>query len=221
MNVILFGPPGSGKGTQAQFIVEKFGIPQISTGDMLRAAVKAKSPLGIAAKSIMDSGALVSDEIVLGLVKERISESDCVSGFILDGFPRTIPQANSLISLLSELNKKVDVVISLEVDNAELVGRLSGRRTCPSCGKGYHTIYDKPKVTDICDNCSSHLIQRVDDSEQTVLNRLKVYEEQTSSLKAYFNELGLLKTVFGKGSISEIQYQISSILENGGLGDNS
>ena len=140
MNVVLFGPPGSGKGTQAQYIVEKYNIPQISTGDMLRAAVKACTPVGLVAKSVMDSGALVSDEIVLQLVKERVSQADCEDGFILDGFPRTISQADSLIELLDSLEKKIDFVISLEVDDKELILRLSGRRTCLSCGKGFHIL---------------------------------------------------------------------------------
>ncbi|NTW99801.1 MAG: adenylate kinase [Geobacteraceae bacterium] len=221
MNVVLFGPPGSGKGTQAQFIVERYGIPQISTGDMLRAAVRAKTPLGDMAKSIMDAGGLVSDDIVLGLVKERVSQEDCASGFILDGFPRTIPQADALISLLEGICKKIDVVISLEVDNQELITRLSGRRTCPSCGKGYHVIYDKPAQEGVCDSCGAFLVQRDDDSEKTVVNRLKVYEQQTSSLKSYFKDLGLLYSVSGSGSISDIQSKICAIIDKGGIGDRS
>lgn len=221
MNVILFGPPGSGKGTQAQFIVERYGIPQISTGDMLRSAVKAKSPLGNAAKSVMDAGGLVSDGIVLGLVEERVSQEDCVSGFILDGFPRTIPQADALISLLDGIGKKIDLVISLDVDNQELINRLSGRRTCPACGKGYHIIYDKPVREGVCNSCGTLLVQRDDDSEHTVINRLKVYEQQTSSLKSYFKDLGILYSVSGSGSISEIQTQICSIIDAGGIGDHS
>ena len=221
MNVILFGPPGSGKGTQAQFIVERYGIPQISTGDMLRAAVKAKSPLGNAAKSVMDAGGLVSDDIVLGLVEERVSQEDCASGFILDGFPRTIPQADALISLLDGIGKKIDLVISLDVDNQELINRLSGRRTCPVCGKGYHVIYDKPVLEGVCNSCGTLLVQRDDDSEHTVINRLKVYEQQTSSLKSYFQDLGVLYSVSGSGSINEIQAQICSIIDAGDIGDHS
>lgn len=221
MNVVLFGPPGSGKGTQAQFIVDRYGIPQISTGDMLRAAVKAKTPLGYMAKSIMDAGGLVSDDIVLGLVKERVSREDCVSGFILDGFPRTIPQAEALISLLDGIGKGIDFVISLDVDNHELINRLSGRRTCPACGKGFHVIYDKPKREGICDACNSLLVQRDDDTEHTVVKRLKVYEEQTSSLKSYFKDLGILYSVSGSGSISDIQAQIGSIIDSGAIGDHS
>ena len=221
MNIVLFGPPGSGKGTQAQFIVERYGIPQISTGDMLRAAVRAKTPLGDMAKSIMDAGGLVSDDIVLGLVRERVSQQDCASGFILDGFPRTIPQADALMSLLDEIGRKIDVVISLDVDNQELINRLSGRRACPSCGKGYHVIYDKPAKDGICDSCGTTLVQRDDDSELTVINRLKVYEQQTSSLKSYFQDLGLLRSVSGSGSISDIQLKICAIIDKGGIGDRS
>lgn len=216
MNVVLFGPPGSGKGTQAHFIVERYGIPQISTGDMLRAAVKAKTALGNMAKSVMDAGGLVSDEIVLGLVRERVSLEDCASGFILDGFPRTIPQADGLNALLVEMGKKIDFVISLDVDNDELVNRLSGRRTCPACGRGFHLIYDKPVREGVCDSCGTLLVQRDDDSEQTVMSRLKVYEKQTSALKVYFKDMGILHSIAGSGPIVEIQGRISSILDSGG-----
>jgi len=216
VNVVLFGPPGSGKGTQAHFIVERYDIPQISTGDMLRSAVKAKTSLGVMAKSVMDAGGLVSDDIVLGLVKERISKIDCVSGFILDGFPRTIPQADSLISFLVEMGKKIDFVISLEVDNSELIRRLSGRRTCPSCGKGFHVVYEKPERDGVCDSCGTLLVQRDDDSEGTVISRLAVYDQQTSALKSYFLDLGVLHSVSGVGSIADIQRQIAAILDAGG-----
>lgn len=217
MNVVLFGPPGSGKGTQAHFIVERYGIPQISTGDMLRSAVKAKTELGVMAKSVMDAGGLVSDDIVLGLVKERVSQEDCTSGFILDGFPRTIPQADSLIALLVEIDKKIDFVISLDVDNSELINRLSGRRTCPSCGKGYHVLYDKPRCEGVCDSCGTALVQRDDDSEHTVISRLAVYDKQTAALKSYFKDLGVLHSISGTGPIGDIQLRIASILDAGGL----
>jgi adenylate kinase len=221
VNVILFGPPGSGKGTQAQFIVEQYGIPQISTGDMLRAAVKAETKLGVMAKAVMESGGLVSDDIVLGLVEERVSLEDCVDGFILDGFPRTIPQADSLLALLAGAGRKIDYVISLDVDNSELIGRLSGRRACPSCGKGFHVLYNQPKNEGVCDICGTTLVQRDDDSENTVINRLKVYENQTSSLKSYFSDLGLLHCVSGSGSISDITSRIAKVLDSGGIGDHS
>jgi adenylate kinase len=217
VNIVLFGPPGSGKGTQAQFIVERYGIPQISTGDMLRAAVKARTSLGDMAKSIMDAGGLVSDDIVLGLVKERVSQKDSASGFVLDGFPRTIPQADALILLLDGIDKKIDFVISFDVDNQELIKRLSGRRTCPACGKGFHVIYDKPEREGACDSCGTLLVQRDDDSEHTVISRLKVYEEQTFPLKLYFKELGILYSVSGIRSISDIQSQIRSIIDSGGF----
>lgn len=221
MNIVLFGPPGSGKGTQAKFIIDRYNIPQISTGEMLRAAVKAETPLGKIAKNIMDAGGLVSDEIVLGLVKERISQQDCSSGFILDGFPRTIPQADALIVFLDLIGRSIDHVISLEVENSELLSRLSGRRTCPACGKGFHVIYDMPRVVNICNACGSSLIQRDDDSEQTVINRLKVYDTQTSALKSYFRNMGILSSVSGSGSIEDIQLRISSFLDSGEIGDHS
>jgi len=213
MNLILFGPPGAGKGTQAQFIVESFGIPQISTGDMLRSAVKAKTALGVEAKAIMDSGGLVSDEIVLGLVRERLSSDDCRAGFILDGFPRTLPQAEALLSLLSTMGKTIDHVISLDVDSVEIVVRLSGRRTCVACGKGYHIQNDPPSVPGVCDACGAELIQRDDDSEKTVKNRLDVYEQQTAPLKAFFNSKGLLRQIDGSEPIKVIQSQIRSYIE--------
>lgn len=221
MNIVLFGPPGSGKGTQAKFIIDRYGIPQISTGEMLRAAVRAETPLGNLAKSIMDSGGLVSDEIVLGLVKERISQKDCADGFILDGFPRTVLQADTLLTFLGQAGKSIDYVISLDVENIELIERLSGRRTCSVCGRGFHLIYDKPAVRDVCDFCGSTLIQRDDDSEQTVMNRLKIYDSQTSALKSYFDTIGILYSVPGIGSIADIRNRITEILDTGGKGDHS
>lgn len=213
MNLILFGPPGAGKGTQAQFIVESFGIPQISTGDMLRSAVKAQTALGLEAKAIMDSGGLVSDEVVLGLVRERLSSDDCGAGFILDGFPRTLPQAEALLSLLSAMGKAIDHVISLDVASGEIVLRLSGRRACIACGKGYHVQNDPPMVAGVCDACGAELIQRADDSEETVKNRLDVYEQQTAPLKVFFESRGLLRQIDGSKPIKSIQSQIRSCLE--------
>jgi len=213
MNLILFGPPGAGKGTQAQFIVERFGIPQVSTGDMLRTAVKAQTPLGLKAKEIMESGGLVSDEVVLGIVKERLAQSDCDSGFVLDGFPRTMPQADALDKMLSEIGREIDAVVSLDIDDALIVHRLSGRRTCSVCGKGYHITYDPPARPDLCDLCGNALVQREDDQEATILNRLKVYGQQTAPLKDYYDKSGLLRHVDGSGTIKEIQQQISVFLE--------
>jgi len=220
VNLILFGPPGAGKGTQAHFIVERYGIPQISTGDMLRSAVKAKSPVGLQAKTVMDAGGLVSDEIVLALVKERLSEADCRVGFILDGFPRTIPQADALVVLLDEIGKGVDHVISLELENSEVIQRLSGRRTCSVCGKGFHVIFGPPKIHGVCDACGSALIQREDDTEITVKNRLDVYDQQTAPLKAYYETKGLLRAISGNGKIKDIFKRICSFID-GGKGDHS
>lgn len=220
MNLVLFGPPGAGKGTQAQFLVVNYNIPQISTGDMLRSAVKARSPIGLEAKAVMDSGGLVSDSIVLNLVKDRISENDCKNGFVLDGFPRTIAQAEVLLGLLDNMCKNIEHVISIELENSEIVKRLSGRRTCSACGKGFHIVYNAPKVDGICDLCGSVLIQREDDSEQTVKNRLEVYDLQTAPLKAYYENKGLLRNINGSGTISDVQKQIRSFID-GGTGDYS
>lgn len=213
MNLVLFGPPGAGKGTQAQFIVERFSVPQISTGDMLRAAVKAQTPLGIKAKAIMDSGGLVSDEVVLGIVSERLAMPDCTAGFVLDGFPRTIPQADSLNDILARINKNIDHVISLEVDNSEIVQRLSGRRTCTSCGWGCHVLNAPPRIADACDVCGASLQQRDDDREEAVSNRLTVYDQQTAPLKAYYKKSGLLRSVDGAGAVQQIQMRIAALLE--------
>ena len=212
MNLVLFGPPGAGKGTQAQFLVDTYAIPQISTGDMLRAAVKAQTPLGLQAQAIMQQGGLVSDEIVLGIVEERLKQDDCRVGFVLDGFPRTIPQAEALVGILDRLGRGIEHVVSLEVDTDEVVKRLSGRRSCPSCGKGYHVTYDPPRQDGICDTCSSALIQRDDDREETVRNRLTVYDQQTAPLKEYYADRHLLRSIPGMGPIAEVQQRIASAL---------
>jgi adenylate kinase len=212
MDLVLFGPPGAGKGTQAQFLVESYKIPQISTGDMLRAAVKAGTPLGVKAQEIMAQGGLVSDEIVLGIVAERIVQDDCRAGFVLDGFPRTIPQADALDLILKQAGRAIDHVISLEVDAEEIVKRLSGRRSCPSCGKGYHITFDAPKKDGVCDICGSDLVQRADDQEDTVRNRLLVYGQQTAPLKEYYRSKHVLCSISGMGSIAEIQQRISNAL---------
>ena len=215
MNLILFGPPGAGKGTQAQRIVEQFKIPQISTGDMLRAAVRAGTPLGLKAKAVMDAGSLVSDEIVLGLVEERVSQPDCAGGFILDGFPRTMEQASALERLLADIGRSINCVLSLEVPFTDIVTRLSGRRACSLCGKGYHVVYEAPCVAGVCDVCGGELVQRADDREETVLNRLNVYQQQTEPLAHFYQNKHLLHRIAGHGSIAEVQAQIDSILNNG------
>jgi len=212
MNLILFGPPGAGKGTQAQFLVDTYKIPQISTGDMLRAAVKNQTPLGIKAQEIMQQGGLVSDEIVLGIVEERLAQDDCRQGFVLDGFPRTIPQADALVQILQRAGRSIEHVISLEVDTDEIVKRLSGRRSCPACSKGYHVTYDAPKQAGVCDACGTALVQRDDDREETVRNRLSVYEQQTAPLKDYYHRQQLLRAIPGMGPIAEVQQRIAAAL---------
>lgn len=212
MNLVLFGPPGAGKGTQAQFLVDSYSIPQISTGDMLRAAVKNQTPLGVQAQAIMQQGGLVSDEIVLGIVEERLKQDDCRNGFVLDGFPRTIPQADALVGILERMGRAIEHVVSLEVDTDEIVKRLSGRRSCPACGKGFHVTYDPPRHDGVCDACSTALVQRDDDREDTVRNRLMVYDQQTAPLKEYYRERHLLRSIPGMGPIAEVQQRIAAAL---------
>lgn len=210
MKLILLGPPGAGKGTQAKMLVERFGVPQISTGDILRAAVKEGTPMGVKAKSCMDSGALVPDEVVVGIVEERLQKDDCAAGFILDGFPRTVPQADALTTTLSALNKDLDSVVSLEVDIEALVARLAGRRACKLCGAGYHLQYEPPTKAGVCDACGGDLIQRDDDQEETIRNRMAVYLDQTLPLVEYYGKSGLLSKVDGMAPIEEVR---SAILE--------
>ncbi len=215
MNLILLGPPGAGKGTQAKLLTEQFGIPQISTGDILRAAVREGTPMGVKAKACMDEGKLVPDDVVVGIVRERLQQTDCDKGFILDGFPRTVPQADSLKVTLGELDKGLDAVISLEVDPEALVDRLTGRRTCRSCGKGYHLKFDPPSVPGKCDVCSGELFQRDDDREETIRKRLQVYHDQTAPLIAYYGQAGLLTSVDGMAGIEAVQGQLLGILRAG------
>ena len=199
MRVILLGAPGAGKGTQARFITEKFGIPQISTGDMLRAAVKAGSPLGQQVKGVMDSGGLVSDDIIIALIKERITEADCAKGFLFDGFPRTIPQAEAL----EQMGVRIDVVLSLEVSDETIVERLSGRRLCAACGNPYHVKYNPPKDGSRCDKCGGELIVRKDDDPAVVKSRLDTYHEETEPLKAYYESKGILKKIVGQEEVAD------------------
>lgn len=212
MNLVLLGPPGAGKGTQAKMLIDAYGIPQISTGDMLREAVKNQTPLGIEAKKFMDAGQLVTDEIVIGLAKDRISQSDCDKGFMLDGFPRTVAQAEALDVMLGEMSKSLDHVVSIEVPNSELMGRLTGRRTCKACGQGYHMIFDPPKEDGKCDKCGGELFQRDDDNEATVSNRLEVYDSQTKPLIDYYQGKGLLRPVDGVGAMSDVLGRVKAIL---------
>jgi adenylate kinase len=217
MNLILLGPPGAGKGTQAKILAKKFDIPQISTGDILRGAVKEQSPMGIKAKGYMDAGSLVPDEVVVGIVKERLAKSDCAKGFILDGFPRTVIQADALKLTLGGMGKAIEHVVSIVVDKEELLARITGRRTCRSCGKGYHLSFDPPKTAGVCDECGGELFQRDDDSEATMRNRLDVYEKQTAPLISYYDRESLLRTIAGTGTIDEIQQNILTGLKGGAV----
>jgi adenylate kinase len=210
MRLILLGPPGAGKGTQAKMLKEQFGVPQISTGDILRQAVKDNTELGIQAKSFMDVGQLVPDEVVIGLIKERIKQDDCEAGFILDGFPRTILQAEKLSETLTEMGLAIDTVVNLEVNAEEVISRLAGRSTCPDCGGMFHEESRPPKVSGVCDGCGGLLAQREDDNAETILKRLDVYQESTAPLKQFYKKQGNLKTVSARGSVEEI---FSRVLE--------
>ncbi len=212
MNIIMLGPPGAGKGTQAKMLVEGLGIPQISTGDMLRAAVKDGTELGKKAKEYMDAGKLVPDEVVIGIVKERLAQPDCEKGFILDGFPRTIPQAEALDRVLEELGKRIDYVINVAVPNEELITRLTGRRTCRQCGAMYHVVFNPPREEGRCDKCGGELYQRDDDKEETIRQRLEVYEAQTAPLIEYYERKGVLYNVDGTGAIEEIFQSVLEVL---------
>ena len=210
MRIILLGSPGSGKGTQAKFITEKYSIPQISTGDMLRAAVRAGTPLGVEAKKVMDAGGLVSDEIILGLIKERIADSDCTNGFLLDGFPRTIPQAEGL----KAMGVDIDHVIEIVVEDEEIVKRMAGRRVHLASGRTYHVIFNPPKVEGMDDETGEALILRDDDKEETVRKRLTVYHEQTKPLVDYYSQDENVKfsSIAGVGSVDEITAKVFSVL---------
>jgi adenylate kinase len=215
MRVILLGPPGAGKGTQAQFITEYYSIPQISTGDMLRAAVKAKSELGLQVKEIMASGALVSDELIIALVKDRVEQSDCEDGFLFDGFPRTIPQAKAI----SDAGIRIDAVVEINVDDEEIVSRLSGRRVHEGSGRIYHVRHNPPQKEGIDDQTGEPLVQRTDDSESTVRNRLSVYHEQTKPLVEFYTSLSLssdqapaFSSVDGLGLLADVQRRLLNSL---------
>jgi adenylate kinase len=210
MRLILLGPPGAGKGTQAKMLKEKFHIPQISTGDILRQAVKDNNDLGTKANSFMDSGQLVPDDIVIGLIKERVKQVDCETGFILDGFPRTIVQAEKLLETMTEMGLMIDRVVDLEVNAEEVISRLAGRSTCPDCGSMFHDESCAPKISGICDSCGGVLAQRQDDNVETILKRLEVYQKSTVPLKKFYEKQGNLRTVTARGSVEEI---FSRVLE--------
>lgn len=212
MRLILLGPPGAGKGTQAKKLREKYGIPQISTGDILRTAVKNRDPLGEEAKTFMDAGQLVPDEIVVGLIKERIKQKDCVKGYILDGFPRTIVQAEKLSETLKEMGQTIDSVIEITVDPEALVARLTGRSTCRGCGAMYHQVSHPPKKPGTCDDCGDQLYQRPDDNEETIRKRLEVYENETAPLKGFYMKQGNLRTTPGQGSEEEIFSRVCGLV---------
>ncbi len=212
MNLILLGPPGAGKGTQAKMLMDKYDIPQISTGDILRAAVKDGTEMGRQAKEYMDAGKLVPDEVIIGIVKDRLKEDDCQNGYMLDGFPRTVPQAEALDAMLKEMDSKIDHVISIEVPDEELIERLTGRRTCRECGSGFHLKFDPPKTEGVCDKCGGELYQRDDDNVETVTNRLKVYKDQTQPLIDYYQGQGLIRPIDGMGGIKEIFERIVEVL---------
>jgi adenylate kinase len=212
MRLVLLGAPGAGKGTQAKKLIGKYNIPQISTGDILRKAVADGTPLGKEAKVIMDKGELVTDEIVIGLVKERLAQDDCKNGYILDGFPRTTPQAEALDSVLAEMGSPLDVALSVDVDMGDLMKRLTGRRTCSGCQQMYNVHFSAPVKEGVCDKCGGELIQRDDDKEDTIKNRLEVYEKSTAPLIDYYGKKGILKSVEGVGSIDDIFNKICSVL---------
>jgi adenylate kinase len=212
MRLVLLGAPGAGKGTQAKMLIDKYGIPQISTGDILRKAVADGTPLGKEAKSHMDSGGLVPDSVVIGLVKERLAKDDCNKGYILDGFPRTTPQAEELDNVLSGMNSPLDIALSVDVDKNDLMKRLTGRRTCKACQQMFNVHFTPPQKDGSCDKCGGELYQRDDDKEDTIKNRLEVYEKSTAPLIDYYGSKGILKSVEGVGSIDDIFNKICSIL---------
>lgn len=199
MKIIFFGAPGAGKGTQAEIVSEKLGIPTISTGAIIRSAIKEGTEMGLAAKEKIEAGGLVPDEVVIGIIKERLAMDDCKNGFILDGFPRTVPQAKAL----TEMGVKIDVVLDLEVEDDKIIKRMSGRRVCLKCGASYHTEYKKSKVEGVCDVCGDKLSVRKDDAPEVVESRLKVYHEETEPLKDYYAEMGILKEVEGQEELAD------------------
>ncbi|MBK1673361.1 adenylate kinase [Ectothiorhodospira shaposhnikovii] len=214
MRIVLLGAPGSGKGTQSKLIMERYKVPQISTGDLLRAAVSAGTPLGQQAKAAMDAGQLVTDDIVLGMIRERLAMPDTQQGYILDGFPRNLAQAGALDDLLKELGKPLDVALLIDVDFDNLMQRLTGRQTCGSCGAVFNRHTNPSRKEGVCDVCGGELTHRADDNEETIGKRLKVYEDQTRPLVQYYSERSLLQTVKGEGEIESIYKAVSAVLES-------
>ncbi|MNJ28766.1 adenylate kinase [Paenibacillus bouchesdurhonensis] len=212
MNILFMGPPGAGKGTQAEAIVNEFGIPHVSTGDAFRLAIKQGTPVGLKAKEYIDQGLLVPDDVTVGIVRERLQQSDCEKGFLLDGFPRTLSQAEALEELLGELNRKLTHVINLKVDRNKLLARLTGRRICKSCGSTYHVIFNPPKQEGVCDKCGGELYQRSDDNEESVGTRLDEYINKTAPLLQYYEEKGLLREIDGEQEIDTVTKEIVSLL---------
>lgn len=206
------GLPGAGKGTQAEQIVEKYKIPHISTGDMFRSAIKEGTDLGLQAKSFMDKGELVPDEVTIGIVRERLSKADCEKGFLLDGFPRTVPQAEALENILSDLNRKIDFVINIDVEKELLMERLTGRRICKSCGSTYHLVFNPPATEGVCDRCNGELYQRADDNEETVQNRLEVNLKQTKPLLDFYETKGYLRNINGQQDIRKVFADLDELL---------
>ena len=213
MKLLITGRPGAGKGTQAVNIKEYYKIPHISTGDMFRAAMKAGTKMGLLAKEYMEKGQLVPDEVTIGIVEDRLSEADCKDGFLLDGFPRNLAQAEALDKFLTKNEIKLDAVLDVNVENSVLVRRMVGRRVCKNCGATYHVEFNKPLKDGICDNCGSNLIQRPDDTEATAVNRLAVYDEQTAPLLDYYKKQGILKTVKGDQSFDKVFEDIKAVLK--------
>jgi adenylate kinase len=214
MNLVLMGLPGAGKGTQAEKIVEKYGIPHISTGDMFRAAIKDSTELGLKAKSFMDKGNLVPDEVTIGIVRERLSKEDCAEGFLLDGFPRTVAQAEALENILTDLHKKINFVINIDVDQEILMERLTGRRICKSCGSTYHLVFNPPAKDGVCDRCGGELYQRADDNAETVQNRLEVNQKQTKPLLDFYEGKGYLRNINGQQDIRLVFDDLDQLLRS-------